>query len=569
MGNPLARLRRRGKDASDTAAAEASEATADETGESDADAATAPVSSAGSSEAKPAAKAQLAGEGRNRFGAWLSRPMTSFHLIIAVAGLLTTLGLIMVLSASGVRSYDADGSAWVIFGKQVLWTVIGLIACYASLRMSVRFIRRVAFTGYVVTVILLVLVLVPGIGNLANGSRKWFVIAGFSMQPSELAKIAFAIWGAHLLAARRLERASLREMLIPLVPAAVIALALIVAQPDLGQTVSLGIILLALLWYAGLPLRVFATSLLAVFMAGAVLAMSAGYRSDRVKSWMNPENDPMDTGYQARQAKFALAHGGIFGDGLGQGVAKWNYLPNAHNDFIFAIIGEELGFVGAFGLLVLFGLFAYTGMRIARRSADPFLRLLTATTTMWVLGQAFINIGYVIGILPVTGIQLPLISAGGTSTAATLFMIGIMANAARHEPEAVAALRAGRDDKVNRFLRLPLPQPYVPTRLESFRDRKRSGKPPANGAPSRTGTRKAAQAPVRKPSQKASQKASRKAPHKAPHKAEEPLRPAFSRTAARPARRAVHHGSGQRSASRGAGQRQARRARALEGQRYG
>jgi cell division protein FtsW len=548
VGNPLARLRRRGKATGATV-----DTVAAEPGEADADEATGPVSATGTSEAKPAAKAQAKAEERNRFGAWLSRPMTSFHLIIALTGLLTTLGLIMVLSASGVRSYDADGSAWVIFGKQVLWTVIGLIACYASLRMSVRFIRRVAFTGYVVTVILLVLVLVPGIGNLANGSRKWFVVAGFSMQPSELAKIAFAIWGAHLLAARRGERASLREMLIPLVPAAVIALALIVAQPDLGQTVSLGIILLALLWYAGLPLRVFATSLLAVFMAGAILAMSAGYRSDRVKSWINPENDPMDTGYQARQAKFALAHGGIFGDGLGQGVAKWNYLPNAHNDFIFAIIGEELGFVGAFGLLVLFGLFAYTGMRIARRSADPFLRLLTATTTMWVLGQAFINIGYVIGILPVTGIQLPLISAGGTSTAATLFMIGIMANAARHEPEAVAALRAGRDDKVNRFLRLPLPQPYVPTRLESFRDRKRGGKQPVKGAPSRAGTRKAAQAPARKPSRKT------------PHKADEPLRPAFSRTAGRPPRRAVHHGSGQRYA----GQRQARRARALEGQRYG
>ncbi|MCV7349712.1 putative lipid II flippase FtsW [Mycobacterium parmense] len=455
--------------------------------------------------------------------------MTSFHLIIAVAGLLTTLGLIMVLSASGVRSYDADGSAWVIFGKQVLWTVIGLVGAYISIRMPVRFLRRVAFTGYVVTIILLVLVLVPGIGNLANGSRKWFVIAGFSMQPSELAKIAFAIWGAHILAARRMERASLRDMLIPLVPAAVIALALIVAQPDLGQTVSLGIILLALLWYAGLPLRVFGTSLLAVFVAGAILAMSAGYRSDRVRSWMNPENDPQDTGYQARQAKFALAHGGIFGDGLGQGVAKWNYLPNAHNDFIFAIIGEELGFVGAFALLALFGLFAYTGMRIARRSADPFLRLLTATTTMWVLGQAFINIGYVIGILPVTGIQLPLISAGGTSTAATLFMIGIMANAARHEPEAVAALRAGRDDKMNRLLRLPLPEPYVPSRIEAFRARKGGRPQPAPKAPAR--------------------KAARPAPR--------------SGGAARS--RGRHHGAGQRYA----GRRPTRGARALEGQRHG
>lgn len=535
MGSALTRLlnrdKRRGNGAKgqDDAATKEGETEPGEAGESAAE-------STGAALSEP--KAQLKGP-RTAFGAWLGRPMTSFHLIIAVAALLTTLGLIMVLSASGVRSYGDDGSAWVIFGKQVLWTVIGLIGCYISLRISVQFVRRIAFTGFAISVILLVLVLIPGIGNLANGSRKWFVIAGFSMQPSELAKVAFAIWGAHLLAARRMERASLREMLIPLVPAAVIALALIVAQPDLGQTVSMGIILLGLLWYAGLPLRVFVSSLAAVFVAGGVLAMSAGYRSDRVRSWLDPENDPMDTGYQARQAKFALAHGGVFGDGLGQGIAKWNYLPNAHNDFIFAIIGEELGLIGALGLLGLFGLFAYTGMRIARRSADPFLRLLTATTTMWILGQAFINIGYVIGVLPVTGLQLPLISAGGTSTATTLFMIGIMANAARHEPEAVAALRAGRDDKVNRFLRLPLPEPYVPSRLEAFRDRKRPTAPK--------------QSPARK----------------APKQKDKPLRPALPRTADRPVRRSRHHGSGQRRVSQGAGQRQTRRVRALEGQRYG
>ncbi|OBE94813.1 cell division protein FtsW [Mycobacterium sp. 852002-10029_SCH5224772] len=571
MGNALTRLLGRGKATGGIAATEQGPADDADSSTEDTDAAAVAGTSSHDTgkngkppKAPKAPKAQKEtaagndGGSHNRFGAWLGRPMTSFHLLIAIAALLTTLGLIMVLSASGVRSYGADGSAWIIFGKQVLWTVIGLVACYTSLRMSVRFIRRVAFTGYVVTVILLVLVLVPGIGNLANGSRKWFVVAGLSMQPSELAKIAFAIWGAHMLAARRLERASLRELLIPLVPAAIIALALIVAQPDLGQTVSMGIILLALLWYAGLPLRVFGTSLLAVFMAGAVLAMSAGYRSERVRSWINPENDPQDTGYQARQAKFALAHGGIFGDGLGQGTAKWNYLPNAHNDFIFAIIGEELGFIGAFGLLVLFGLFAYTGMRIARRSADPFLRLLTATTTMWVLGQAFINIGYVIGILPVTGIQLPLISAGGTSTAATLFMIGIMANAARHEPEAVAALRAGRDDKVNRLLRLPLPEPYSPTRLEAFRGRRSRPQPEAT-------PRKGAGSPGRK----------------AARNGEAPLRPAPPRAAGRPARqsagnarsRARHHGSGQRYATLGAnqaaGRRQQRRTRALEGQRYG
>jgi len=416
------------------------------------------------------------------FGAWLSRPLTSFHLMISVAGLLTSLGLIMVLSASGVHSYDRDGSPWSIFGRQVMWAAVGLFACWFALRLPVNFLRRVAFAGFAVTIALLVLVLIPGIGQIANGTRGWFVVGGLSMQPSELTKIAIAVWGAHLLATRRMERASLWEMLVPLLPAAGIALALIVAQPDLGQTVSLVIILLALLWFAGLPLKVFVSSLAVAVSAAAVLAVSAGYRSARVQSWLDPSADAQGSGYQARQAKFALANGGVFGDGLGQGTAKWNYLPNAHNDFIFAIIGEELGFIGAAGLLGLFGVFAFTGMRIAKRSADPFLRLLTATATAWVIGQVFINVGYVIGLLPVTGIQLPLISAGGTSTATTLFMVGLMANAARHEPDAVAALRAGRDDRMNRLLRLPLPEPYAPTRVEALRDRLRSDRATAGTA---------------------------------------------------------------------------------------
>lgn len=492
---------------------------------------------------KPQPVAQERGP-RTRFGAWLGRPMTSFHLIIAVAALLVMLGLTMVLSASGVYSYDTDGSPWIVFAKQVLWTLVGLFAFYVALRIPVQLMRSLAFSGFAITVVLLVMVLIPGIGKVANGSRGWFVVAGFSMQPSELAKIAFLIWGSHLLAARRMERASLREMLIPLVPAAVIALALIVAQPDLGQTVSLGIILLGLLWYAGLPLRVFVSSMFAVVVSAGVLAMAEGYRSDRVMSWLSPNADAQGSGYQARQARFALANGGVFGDGLGQGSAKWNYLPNAHNDFIFAIIGEELGFVGAVGLLCLFGLFAYTGMRIARRSADPFLRLLTATATLWILGQVFINVGYVVGLLPVTGLQLPLISAGGTSTATTLLMVGIMANAARHEPEAVAALRAGRDDKVNRWLRLPLPAPYVPTRTEALRDRLRTRGTNQRSRAKSTKSGKPAPKPARKTAGKANGDNRRK-----PH------------TAARPVRASGHHGGGRKDTGR--------RVRTLEGQRYG
>ena len=489
--------------------------------------------------------------------------MTSFHLMISVAALLTTLGLIMVLSASGVHSYDQAGSPWSIFSRQVLWAAVGLFACWFALRLPVRFLRQTAFAGFAITIVMLVLVLIPGIGRVSNGTRGWFVIGGLSMQPSELAKIAFVIWGSHLLAARRMERATLREMLIPLIPAAVIALALIVAQPDLGQTVSLSIILLALLWFAGLPLKVFVSSLMAAMAAAAVLALSEGYRSDRVRSWLDPSADVQGAGYQARQAKFALANGGIFGDGLGQGAAKWNYLPNAHNDFIFAIVGEELGFVGAAGLLALFGVFIYTGLRIAKRSADPFLRLLTATATAWIAGQVFINVGYVIGLLPVTGIQLPLISAGGTSTATTLFMIGLMANAARHEPAAVAALRAGGDDRMNRLLRLPVPEPYLPTRVEALRDRLRSRPATARAATAATPARTAkppAKTVAKQPARRASAVPAR----------------ARTGTAAGASGRSGHHGgaAGQRRARavHGRGQHgngRAQRSGSGKGQRHG
>ena len=529
VGNVLSRLMRRDTGATDAEAAEA----------------------AGSVPAAAVPKFYP----HKRFGDWLSRPMTSFHLMVSVAGLLTTLGLIMVLSASGVHSYDQDGSPWSIFLRQLLWAAVGLFACWFALRLPVRFMRGTAFLAFSVTIVMLVMVLIPDIGHVSNGTRGWFVIGGLSMQPSELTKIAFAVWGSHLLAARRMERASLREMLVPLIPAAVIALALIVVQPDLGQTVSLGIILLALLWFAGLPLKVFVSSLLAGMAAAALLAVSEGYRSDRVRSWLDPGADTQGAGYQARQAKFALANGGVFGDGLGQGTAKWNYLPNAHNDFIFAIVGEELGFIGAFGLLALFGLFAYTGMRIAKRSADPFLRLLTATATAWVIGQVFINVGYVVGLLPVTGIQLPLISAGGTSTATTLFMVGLMANAARHEPDAVAALRAGRGDKMNRLLRLPLPEPYLPTRVEALRDRLRSQDripKPAKPAKSAKPAKKSAKRQARNredPRERGRASATSAAGHHGG---------ASQRRRATAAKGKAQHGTGQ-----------SRRSRTLEGQRHG
>lgn len=401
---------------------------------------------------------------RTRIGAWLARPLTSFHLVVTIAILLTVLGLVMVLSSSSVESVAQDGSAYGKFVSQLIFATIGFVIFYIALLIPVRVLRKWSLPAFGITIVMLVLVLIPGIGTKSQGTRGWFVIGPISLQPSELAKIAFAVWGAHLLATRRRDNPSLKEMLIPLVPAAMLVFVLIVLQPDLGTTISLAIILLALLWFAGLPLKIFLGVLGAGVVGAVTLGLTAGYRSARIQAFFNPGDDPQGMGYQARQAKYALADGGLFGEGLGQSRAKWSYLPNAHNDFIFAIIGEELGFIGAGAVIGLFGLFVYTGLRIARRSADPFLQLLAATATAWITGQAFINIGYVVGVLPVTGLQLPLVSAGGTSTATTLLMFGLVANAARHEPEAVAALHSGQDGRVSRMLRLPKPAPYIPPR---------------------------------------------------------------------------------------------------------
>ncbi len=422
--------------------------------------------------ARPAAQASP----RTRVGTWLQRPLASFHLVVTVATLLTVLGLVMVLSASSVEAYAAGGSAYSLFLQQLMYATLGAVLFYVALRVPIRTIRALSFPAFAVSIVLLMLVLIPGVGVESFGARRWFHVGPISIQPSEIAKVTLAIWGAHILASRQaLARPGLKDILVPLVPAGMVVCLLVVLQPNLSTTIALGIILSALLWYGGVAVRLFAAVIVAGMIAAFLLAISAGYRSDRLRAFFNPGEDPQGIGYQARQATYSLADGGLFGRGLGQSYAKWSYLPNSHNDFIFAIIGEELGFLGCLVVFGLFALFVYTGIRIALRSADPFLKLLTATATTWITAQALINIGYVIGLLPVTGLQLPLVSAGGSSLAITLMMFGIVANAARHEPEAIAALHAGQDGRVSRLLRLPKPDPYSPPRPVS---RRRWSEPP-------------------------------------------------------------------------------------------
>ncbi|MFD1813037.1 putative lipid II flippase FtsW [Rhodococcus gannanensis] len=417
---------------------------------------------------------------RARFMAWLARPLASFHLIVTIATLLTVLGLVMVLSASSVEAYADTGSSYSMFTTQATFAVLGAVLFYIALRTPVRVLRRLATPAFVVSLVMLFLVLIPGIGTLSGGARRWFTLGPLSLQPSELAKVALIVWGAHVLATRP-RGAPWKELVVPLVPGALVASFLVIMQPNYSTTVTFVIVVGALLWFAGLSLRLFAGAAIGVGIIGVVLVFAADYRAARLFSFLNPSDDPQGAGYQSRQAKFSLADGGWFGRGLGQSRAKWNYLPNSHNDFIFAIIGEELGFIGCAAVIGLFALFAYAGLRISMNSVDPFLRLLTAAATTWIVAQSMINIGYVVGLMPVTGQQLPLVSAGGTSTAVTLLMFGIIANAARHEPEAVATLHAGQESRFGRLLRLPKPEQYSPAKAAEARraaaakaDRKRA-----------------------------------------------------------------------------------------------
>ena len=392
----------------------------------------------------------------HRLRRWLRRPLTSLHLILGVFGLLTLFGLVMVLSASSV----GDGSSYSVFTRQLMFCAVGLVLFYVGLRVPPRRLRAAAPVLLIIGLVALVLVLIPGIGALRGGARSWFAFGPVSLQPSEGVKIALTLWGAHVLAARRAVMHRWKHALNPVVPVTLVIFTLLVLEPDLGMTISVGIIMVALLYFGGAPVKLLALIAGGGLAGAVILGLTAGYRASRITAFLSSSADPLGPAYQATQALYALADGGLFGVGLGQGRAKWDYLPNAHNDFIFAIIGEELGLVGAGAVLALFATLAYTGMRIAARNTDPWLRIVVATSTAGMVVQASINIGYVVGLLPVTGLQLPLISSGGTSLVVTMFLFGLLTNAARHEPEAVAALRKDGQGRLAKLLRLPLPQPY-------------------------------------------------------------------------------------------------------------
>ena len=360
----------------------------------------------------------------------------TYLLLIGVIAVLVIIGVVMVLSASSVLSLTSYGSAWYFFQRQLIWTLLGVIAFAVIVRIDYHRWASVVRPLLAATGVFLVAVLVPGIGVYVGGSRRWLGIGAWRFQPSELAKLALLLFAADLLTRRAGELHDTRRVLRPLLFVLVSVAALVCLEPDLDSTVLLALIVGAVMVVGGITARHLALLGGTGIALSSLLAVAAPYRRARVFTFLHPTADPSNTGYQIVQSLIALGSGGIEGVGLGAGRSKWLFLPNAHTDFIFAVIGEELGLVGTLSVLGLFVAFAMLGIRTAQRAPDRFGMLLATGVTVWIVAQAAVNIGGVIGLLPVSGIPLPFVSFGGSSLVFTMVAAGILANVARQTNHA-------------------------------------------------------------------------------------------------------------------------------------
>ncbi|WP_456698105.1 putative lipid II flippase FtsW [Aeromicrobium sp. P5_D10] len=385
----------------------------------------------------------------------LERPLASYQILLGTSALLLGIGLIMVLSASSVFALVQQGNSFAIVIRQLIFAVLGLIGAYIVIRMPLKTLRKLILPALLGSVALVCATFIPGVGITVNGNRNWLpLFGGFQLQPSEFAKLALVLWIADLYARRQKYLGTTRYILTPMVPVAGGVGLLVVGQRDLGTALVIFALIVGMLWVAGLPRRQMGGILAALFLGLLVAVAQSPHRVERLLNFTNPQADADSAGYQAIHGMMAFATGGFWGVGLGGSRQKWGSLPEAHTDFILAVIGEELGLVGTFVVLSLFVLLGFAGIRVATRTRDPFVRYAAAGITIWLMIQAVINIGMVLGLLPVIGIPLPLISYGGSSLLVTLVALGILINCATTEPGAKRALAAGRANRKRASARL-------------------------------------------------------------------------------------------------------------------
>ncbi len=367
------------------------------------------------------------------------QPLSSeFLLIMSTALILTGFGLVMVLSATMATSTAEGLSPFEVVARQGVFAVIGIPMMLIASRLPVTFWKRIAWPALILGVLLQLLVFVPGLGIEMDGNRNWISIAGYQMQPSEFLKLALAVWMGFILFRKQTLLGLWRHVFIPVVPVAALAIGTVIGGRDLGTAMILVLIVLGCLFFSGVKLRLFLIPLIGAAAFVAFFAISSPNRMERIMSFLNPNcvQDYTGSCYQPLHGIWGLAGGGIFGLGLGNSREKYSWLPAAAHDYIFAIVGEELGLIGCLVVLALFTLFAVGAFRIIRKTDDMFIRIVAGGITVWIVGQALINIGVVLRVFPVLGVPLPFMSQGGTSLLAVLLASGILLSFARTLPSA-------------------------------------------------------------------------------------------------------------------------------------
>ena len=363
----------------------------------------------------------------------LEHPMVHYQILLGATGFLLALGIVMVASSSSVFSYQQNnGNSWALATRQLIFAAIGVFLMITVSKMHVDSIRRWAPLFMVVVGALLVIVLL--VGTAVHGQKNWIDFGGpFRIQPSEFAKLAIVMWGADILDKKYHLLEQRNHLVFPVLPVSAAVLLLVVMQGDLGTAMVMMPIMASLLYFVGAPRKWFMI-MGAVGLAGiAALSIAAPYRMARFTSWLDPYADAQGTGFQVIQGQHALGSGGWWGVGLGGSREKWGTLPEAHTDFIYAVLGEELGILGTITVLLIFTAIAIVGLRIARGTNEAFIQIAALGIVAWIVTQALVNIGAVLGILPITGVPLPLVSYGGSSLIPTLLAMGILMSFAKHE----------------------------------------------------------------------------------------------------------------------------------------
>lgn len=398
--------------------------------------------------ATPPAEADAEESGRRGFAARVSlgrvfAPVPSeFLLIASTALLLTFFGLVMVLSATMATSVAAGESPFEVVMKQGVFALIGVPLMFVMSRFPVALYKRIAWPALIIGVALQLLVFVPGLGIVNDGNRNWIRVAGFQLQPSEFLKLAFVLWLGYVLFRKQTLLAVWHHVFIPVVPVGILVIGLVgVGSRDLGTAMILALIMLGCLFFSGVKLRIFLLPLILLAGGVAFLAVSSPDRMRRIMSFLDTNciDDYANSCYQPLHGIWGLAGGGIFGVGLGNSREKYSWLPAAAHDYIFAIVGEELGLIGCLVVLALFTLFAVGAFHVIRKTHDPFIRIVAGGITVWIVGQALINIGVVLRLFPVLGVPLPFMSQGGTSLLAVLMACGVLLSFARTLPQPVPA----------------------------------------------------------------------------------------------------------------------------------